>query len=164
MAQRVEPRNSGIRATDIPGNRRYESPHGSPSVPAALEKIASATQRVVSKRIDLFLLENHELISGLLLKAGFIIFGVVVGVAAWFTAISALVLYVLPSASQALHLVVFAAINAVVGAIVVALSLREAPKLTSEIETGHEAGEHEEQEPDRGETGPPAQQPRGTVH
>jgi len=142
MANRAE-QKKGPRIAEIP-DRRPAPDQPAPSVPAALEKLASATQRVISKRIDLVTLESHELISALITKAGLIAFGVVVGLAAWFTAIAGLVLYLLPHQGPAVQLVVYAAINAFVGAIVVAFALREKlPPLTSEVE---------ESQPDRNET------------
>jgi hypothetical protein len=66
------------RASDMNGSRRIDlPPSAEPSVPAALEKIASASQRVLSKRIDLLMLDNHEMISRLLVKAALLSVGVV---------------------------------------------------------------------------------------
>jgi len=127
-------------------NRRPDigSVQSAPSVPAALEKIASATQRVISKRIDLVMLENHELVSTLIARAALISFGVVVALSAWFAAIAAVVFYLMPNSGVVLHLAVFAAINAAVGAIVVAFGLREQlPTLAAEV-TGGES----ERQPD----------------
>ena len=135
MANRAE-QKKGPRIAEIP-ERRPAAEQPAPSVPAALEKLASATQRVISKRIDLVTLESHELIASLITKAGLIAFGVVVGLAAWFAGIAGAVLYLLPHQGAAMHLVIYAAINAVVGAIVVAFALREKlPPLTSEVEEG----------------------------
>jgi uncharacterized membrane protein YqjE len=134
MTQRVEHR----RFSGIPDSLRSvpepPAPPPAPSVSAALEKLASATQRVVSKRIDLVTLESHELLSVLISKSALIAFGVVVGLAAWFAAVSALALFLLPVAGPIPRLVIFAAINAAVAAVVVAFGLREPlPVLGGEV-------------------------------
>jgi len=89
-------------------NRRPDigSVQSAPSVPAALEKIASATQRVISKRIDLVMLENHEFVSTLIARAALISFGVVVALSAWFAGIAAVVFYLMPNSGVVLHLAV----------------------------------------------------------
>jgi uncharacterized membrane protein YqjE len=140
----------GSRATDPVSNRRYEAvpPQPAPSVPAALEKIATATQRVVTKRIDLFLLENRELVKDLAVKAGFVAFGTITALAAWFSGIAALVLFLMPQWSLAAKLLAFTGINLIVGAVVVAMSLRPAPKLPSEREEEIEAEHRTEQQQD----------------
>lgn len=139
MANRAEQKR-GPRIAEIPENRRAvpepSAPtSGAPSVPAALEKLASATQRVITKRIDLVALESHELVASLILRGGLIGFGVVVGLAAWFAAIAALVLWQMPDSGRILQLAVFAAVNAAVGAVLVAFALREKlPTLAAEAE------------------------------
>lgn len=146
MANRAEQKR-GPRVAEIPENRRpmSESPATAPSVPHALEKLASATQRVISKRIDLVTLESQELISTLITKAGLITFGVILALAAWFTGVAGLVLYLTPGRGTPMHLAIFAAVNAVIGAIVVAFALREKlPPLNGEVEDEHrEAADHE---------------------
>src|SRR4051794_16831619 len=115
MANRAEQKR-GPRIAEVPENRRpadQQYPHPAPSVPAALEKLASATQRVISKRIDLVTLESHELISAVIFKAALVGFSAVVGIAAWFTAIASLVYFVTPTYGKIAHLALFAGINAV---------------------------------------------------
>ena len=87
MANPAE-RRTDYRVTDLSGGRRVDVPPSNPepSVPAALEKIATASQRVLSKRIDLLMLDNHEMISRLLVKAAALSVGVVAGLAAWMSA------------------------------------------------------------------------------
>jgi uncharacterized membrane protein YqjE len=137
MANRAEKR--GPQITEIPENRRavpepFNPQHGpAPSVPAALEKLATATQRVISKRIDLVALESHELVAGLITRAALIAFGAVVGIAAWVTGVAALVLYLMPDSGREVQLAVYAGINAVIAAVVVAFAMRERlPALASE--------------------------------
>jgi hypothetical protein len=136
MANSAEQRTS--RVADLGGGRRMEAPLAEPSVPAALEKIASASQRVLSKRIDLLMLDNHELISRLLVKAAALSVGVVTGLSAWLSALSALVMLLLPTWSTAGRLAMFALLNAVFSAVVVAVVLRKPPKLSGETEEQRE--------------------------
>ncbi|HEY2774127.1 MAG TPA: hypothetical protein VGK20_08760 [Candidatus Binatia bacterium] len=135
-----------MKVQNIPSRRERQSspmpppadPAGAaaaPSVPAALEKLASATHRVIAKRIDLVMLENEELISQLLIKASFLAFGVVAGLAAWFTALRAVVPYMLPGRDYRLQLLLFAAVNLVLALIVIPIVVtRPRRKLASEHE------------------------------
>ena len=134
MTNRAE-RRTGPRVSDLTGGRRTDlPPTAEPSAAAALEKIASASQRVLSKRIDLLMLDNHEMISRLLVKAALLSVGVVAGLAAWMTAMAALVTWLVPAWSTAGQLALFAGANAVVAAAVVFFTLREPPKLSGETE------------------------------
>jgi uncharacterized membrane protein YqjE len=133
MANRAEHRTT--RVTDFNGGRRIDvPPTAEPSVPAALEKIASVSQRVLSKRIDLLMLDNHEMISRLLVKAALLSVGVVAGLAAWMTALAAIVTWLMPNWSTPGQLAIFALFNAIVAAAVVYFTLREPPKLSGETE------------------------------
>jgi hypothetical protein len=137
MANSAEQRSS--RMQDLGGGRRMDGPPAAePSVPAALEKIASVSQRVLSKRIDLLMLDNHELISRLLVKAAALSVGVVTGLSAWLSALSAVVMWLLPDWSTAGRLAMFALLNAVFSAVVVAVVLRKPPKLSGETEEERE--------------------------
>jgi membrane protein implicated in regulation of membrane protease activity len=135
MANPAE-RRTGSRVADLNGGRRTDFPPaaGEPSVPAALEKIATASQRVLSKRIDLLMLDNHEMISRLLVKAALLSVGVVAGLAAWMSAVAALVTWLVPTWSTAGQLGIFALLNAVVAGAVIAFTLREPPRLSGETE------------------------------
>ncbi|HXC51775.1 MAG TPA: hypothetical protein VN634_12870 [Candidatus Limnocylindrales bacterium] len=139
MANHAEQRR-GPRIAEVPERRPIPepSPVPAPSVPAALEKLASATQRVISKRIDLVTLESHELISALITKAGLITFGVIVGLAAWFAGLAGTVLYLLPHRGMPMHLAVYAAVNASIAAVVVFVALRKnLPTLGGEVADEH---------------------------
>jgi hypothetical protein len=138
MSNRAE-RRTGSRVSEMNGSRRIDlPPSAEPSVPAALEKIASASQRVLSKRIDLLMLDNHEMISRLLVKAALLSVGVVAGLAAWMTATAAIVTWLVPNWSTAGQLGIFALVNAVVAAVVVTFTLRDPPKLSGETEEERE--------------------------
>jgi len=141
MANRSEP--GGPRYVE-PENRRANgvgayAPGSEPSLPAALEKLASATQGVITKRIDLVMLEINALVGTLVVRTALVIFGVIVGLAAWFGAISALVLWLTPNMGTVGHLAIFALVNAAIGAVVVFFAVREQlPKLAAEAEEEHE--------------------------
>lgn len=136
MANSAEQRSP--RVSEFTGGRREMAVAAEPSVPAALEKIASVSQRVLSKRIDLLMLDNHELISRLLVKAAALSVGVVTGLSAWLSAISALLVWLLPDWSTSGRLAMFALLNAVFSAVVVAIVLRKPPRLSGETEEERE--------------------------
>lgn len=132
MTSRAQQR---VLASDLLRSPRIDLPPTSePSVPAALEKIASASQRVLSKRIDLLMLDNHEMISRLLVKAALLSVGVFAGLAAWMTAIAAAVAWLMPTWATAGQLGVFSLANAVVAGVVVAFTLRDPPRLSGETD------------------------------
>jgi hypothetical protein len=107
---------------------------------------------VISKRIDLVTLESHELVSTLIAEAGLVLFGAVVALAAWFAGLGALILYLMPGFGPILHLAAYAAVNAVVGAVVVAFALRtKLPTLAAEVPDQQPAPQGEQQPPDRRE-------------
>ncbi len=135
MANYAERKTASARVPDLNGGRHLEAPPSAePSVPAALEKIASVTQRVLGKRIDLLMLDNHEMISRLLVKAALLSVGVFAGLAAWMAGTAALVTWLLSAWSNAAQLAIFALANGIVGLAVVFFTLRDAPKLSGETE------------------------------
>jgi hypothetical protein len=95
-----------------------------PSVSVALEHLGAAGQGIVAKRIDLALLEGQELLSQTLGKAALIGPGILLAVGAWFAAAAAFVLLVAPAATPAIHLAIFASINAGCALVLVALGTR----------------------------------------
>ncbi|HYC56583.1 MAG TPA: phage holin family protein [Candidatus Binatia bacterium] len=126
------------------GNGAAYPPAQEPSLPAALEKLTAATQGVITKRIDLVMLEIHELVGTLVMKTGLIVFGVIVALAAWFGAISALVLWLTPNMGTVGHLAIFSLVNLAIGAVVVFFALRaKLPTLGAEAEDDHEHPEEQ---------------------
>lgn len=89
----------------------------------ALDRLASATQGMVSKRIDLVMLENHELASALLFKSVLVGIGIVLGLGAWFSATTAAVFLLAPAAGTVAHLACLAVIHAAVATFVVARAM-----------------------------------------
>ena len=99
-------------------------PPDEPSVSSALERLSAAGQGVVSKRIDLALLEGHELLSRTLQSAAWVGLGVLLASVAWCAAAAAVVLMVAPAASPAVRLTIFGSLNAGGAAVLIALGTR----------------------------------------
>lgn len=95
-----------------------------PTVSSSLEHLVSSSQGVITKRIDLALLEGRELISRSLESAALAGAGVVLATAAWFAAAAAGVLFILPDASSAVRLACFGLLNGSIAAVLVALARR----------------------------------------
>jgi uncharacterized membrane protein YqjE len=85
--------------------------NGEPSVSSALEHLAAGSQGVITKRIDLALLEGQELLSRTLQRAGLVGAGTLLAVAAWFAWTVCLVQFVVPDASLVVRLALFALLN-----------------------------------------------------
>ena len=88
-----------------------DSPTGTPSVSAALEHLVAGSQGVITKRIDLALLEGHELLSRTLRRAALGGACIVLATAAWFAGAACLVLFVAPDASWVVRLATFGLLN-----------------------------------------------------
>jgi uncharacterized membrane protein YqjE len=95
-----------------------------PSVSSALERLGSAGQGVVAKRIDLALLEGHELLSRTIGSATLVGPGMVLATVAWFALVTAFILVVAPEATVAVHLVIFGFVNGGGAAGLIALGTR----------------------------------------
>lgn len=99
-------------------------PPGEPSVTSSIEHLVAGSQGVITKRIDLALLEGQQLLSRTLQRAALASAGIVLLAAAWFAAGAALVLFLLPEATPVVRLATFALLNATCAAALVALALR----------------------------------------
>jgi len=84
---------------------------GEQSVSSALEHLAAGSHGVISKRIELALLDVHELLSRTLQRAALVGVGLVVASAAWFAVAACVVLLVTPDASLAVRLAAFGLLN-----------------------------------------------------
>jgi len=143
MAQPHRP-EAGGRYVELAESRRGREVSGfvnagqEPTIPSAVEKLVAASQGVITKRIDLVMLEVHELLGRLVMRSALIAFGIVVAVAAWFAAVGAIVLYLFPGAGPIVHLGMFALVNAAVGAAIVAagavMAVNKLPVLGAEAE------------------------------
>ena len=97
---------------------------GEPSVSSAIEHLVASSQGVITKRIDLALLEGQALFSRTLQRAALALLGMVLGAGAWFAAATCLVLLVIPNADLVLRLAAFALLNAGGALAFVALAMR----------------------------------------
>ena len=80
------------------------SPTGEePSVSSSLRHLAAGTQGVITKRIDLALLEGQDLLSRSIERAALVGAGMVLAAAAWFAGAGAFVLFVVPDANPVIR-------------------------------------------------------------
>ena len=104
-----------------------QSPTGEPSVSSSFEHLVAGSQGVITKRIDLALLEGQELLSRTLQRAALVGFGMVLAAGAWFAVAACLVLLVTPNANLVLRLAAFGLLNAGGALGLVALAMRARP-------------------------------------
>lgn len=97
---------------------------GEPSVSSAIEHLVAGSQGVITKRIDLALLEGQELLSRTLQRAALVTLGMVLAAGAWFAVAACLVLLVTPNASMVLRLAAFGLLNGACALALIALALR----------------------------------------
>ena len=103
---------------DTEGHARhadYTDDHGhagESSVSSSFAHLLAGSQGVVTKRIDLALLEAQELFSRNLRHAALIAFAVLLGAGAWFAAAACLVQLANPRATPLLRLTAFGLLNA----------------------------------------------------
>lgn len=94
------------------------------SVASSLEHLVSGSQGVVTKRIDLALLEGRELLSRTVQGAALVGLGIVLAAAAWLALVASGVLLVIPEASGVVRLAVFGLLNGGCAVGLVALAVR----------------------------------------
>lgn len=95
-----------------------------PSVGSSLEHLVAASQGVITKRIDLALLEGRDLLSRTLRAAALIGLAIVLAAASWFAMAASGVLFVLPDESPVVHLAAFALLNGSCATVLIALAMR----------------------------------------
>jgi uncharacterized membrane protein YqjE len=98
---------------------------GPASVSTSLEHLVTSSQRVLSTRIELALLEGREILSQSLEGAALTAIGVLLAVAGWMAVTGAGVAVLIPESSPALRLLVFGLSN-VAGALFCAKLIRDA--------------------------------------
>lgn len=106
------------------GTAGGESGPSEPSVSSAIEHVVASSQGVITKRIDLALLEGQELVSRTLQRAVLGVCGMVLAAAAWFAFAACLVLLATPGGSPLLRLAAFGLLNAGGALGLVALAVR----------------------------------------
>jgi len=97
---------------------------GQPTVSSSLEHLLAGSQGVITKRIDLALLEGREMLSRSLERAALFGAGMVLVAVAWFAGAGAFILFVSPHASPAIRLAEFGLLNGAVAGGLVTLALR----------------------------------------
>jgi hypothetical protein len=80
-------------------------------VSSSLEHLVAGSQGVITKRIDLALLEGQELLSRSIERVALVGAGMVLAAVAWFAGAGALVLFVAPDASPVIRLAAFGLLN-----------------------------------------------------
>ena len=113
---------------------------GEPSVSSSIEHLVAGSQGVITKRIDLALLEGHELLSRSIERGALAGVGLVLAAAAWFAAAGAFVLVVLRDASPVVHLTAFGLLNAGGAVGFVALAMRRGRPQTRICPNGGASG------------------------
>lgn len=94
------------------------------SASTALEQLVASTQNVITKRIDLALLEGREIVSDRLQRIAWGAGAVLMTVVAWICLWGAVVSLLLPNADIAVRLAAFASINGVSAAIALGIGSR----------------------------------------
>jgi hypothetical protein len=88
-----------------------DGPNGEPSASSSLQHLVAGSQGVITKWIDLALLEGQELLSRSIERAALLGAGMVLAVAAWLAGAGALVLFVTPDAPSVIRLAAFGLLN-----------------------------------------------------
>jgi hypothetical protein len=104
-----------------------------------MARLATATQGTIVRRLELMMLDHKELVSGWIFEAMLGLLAVGMGLAAWFTATTALVLYAVPELSSVAHLAIVASIHAAAAAAVVACVVRVKSRSGATRSTGRAA-------------------------
>jgi hypothetical protein len=91
--------------------RRELSKAHEPTVSGSLEHLISSSQSVITRRIDLALLETQVLLKEFVEYAGFYAVAIVLAACTWLAATAALSLFIIPFPNWAYRLGVFALLN-----------------------------------------------------
>jgi hypothetical protein len=95
------------------GNARDDGAAGEPSVSSSLEHLVAGSQGVITKRIDLALLEGQEMLSRSVERAALVGAGAALAAVAWFAGAAVLVLLLAPDATPVIRLAGFGLLNGV---------------------------------------------------
>jgi hypothetical protein len=113
---------------------------GEPSVSSSLEHLVAGSQGVITKRVDLALLEGQELLSRSIERGALVGTGMVLAAAAWFATAGAFVLFMLPDANPVMRLAAFGLLNGGGAVGFVALAMRRGRPQTRVHLTGGASG------------------------
>ena len=97
---------------------------GEPSVSSSLEHLVAGSQGMITKRIDLALLEGRELLSSSIERGALLGAGMLLAAVAWLAGVACAVLFAIPDASLVVHVAVFGLINGAAAAGLLALAMR----------------------------------------
>ena len=105
---------------------------GEPSVSSSLEHLVAGSQGVITKRIDLALLEGQELLSRSIGRAALVGAGMLLAAMAWFAGAGAFVLFVVPfpDVNPVMRLAAFGLLNGAGAVGLVMLARRHSRPLT----------------------------------
>jgi len=109
-------------------------------VSSSLEHLVAGSQGVITKRVDLALLEGQELLSRAIARGALVGAGLLLAAAAWFAATGAVVLFTLPDAGPVIHLSAFGVLNAGGAVGFGALAMRRGRPQTRNRPTGGTSG------------------------
>ncbi len=98
-----------------------------PTVATSVEHLVAGGHGVITKRIDLALLEGKEILTQTIGRAALFGVGGVLALAAWLSGAAAAVLFVLPEATTMMQLAAFALLNGGLALVLFALGGRQAP-------------------------------------
>jgi uncharacterized membrane protein YqjE len=96
-------------------------------VQSSIERLVVASQGVITKRIDLALLEGQELVTRTVLALVLGGLGVLLACGAWFAFVAFIVLSLAADAAPATRALIFAGINAIGAAALITPAIRRAP-------------------------------------
>lgn len=131
-------------------NERQIQHPGEPSVTSSLERVVVASQNMISKKIDLALLEGREWITGAVLSVLMAACGAVLACAAWFALVACVALSLPDGYSATARAAVFAVINLVVAAALLAPVFRRVSPEPTEAARTAAAAPARESEAHRG--------------
>jgi len=97
---------------EVTGTTRGNGASGEPTVSSSLEHLVAGSQGVITKRIELALLEGQEFLSRSIERAVLAGVAMVMAAAAWFAGAGVLVMLVVPEASPVARLAAFGLMNA----------------------------------------------------
>ena len=98
-----------LTTTQRDGVGRHEA--GGESVSSAFEHLVVGSQRVITKRIDLALLESQELLAHMLQRAALAAAGIAMAAAAWFAVTTSFILVITPGQTLSVRLAAFGLLN-----------------------------------------------------
>lgn len=104
---------------------------GEPSVASSVEHLVAGSHGVITKRIDLALLEGQEILSKTIGRAALFGAGGVLALASWLSGAAAVVLFVFPEATALMRLAAFGLLNGGLALVLFALAGRRTPAAAS---------------------------------